>query len=143
MCFEVEETKCETGAYPGPIKDKVDDVVINLDLEPEERWKEITVKMKPQLLNLLQEIKNFTNFVLNGKLFDYINEYLPAIVTTLPDPYGRELKGISAATGIPLGEVVLYNIFYEVFTVCTSIVAETPKGELYHARNLDFGLFLG
>ena len=26
------------------------------------------------------------------------------------------------------GEVVLYNIFYEVFTVCTSIVAETPEG---------------
>ena len=78
------------------------------------------------------------------------------------------------------GEVVLYNIFYEVFTVCTSIVAEDPSGrnhfwqhciqwrssgrvsefmilcdqqrtliilfiagKLIHARNLDFGLFLG
>ena len=28
-----------------------------------------------------------------------------------------------------LGEVVLYNIFYEVFTVCTSIVAEDKTGE--------------
>lgn len=27
-----------------------------------------------------------------------------------------------------LGEVVLYNIFYEVFTVCTSIVAEDKTG---------------
>uniref|UniRef100_A0A8B9RL50 Acid ceramidase n=1 Tax=Astyanax mexicanus TaxID=7994 RepID=A0A8B9RL50_ASTMX len=42
-----------------------------------------------------------------------------------------------------LGEVVLYNIFYEVFTVCTSVVAEDLKGNLYHARNMDFGLFMG
>jgi len=27
--------------------------------------------------------------------------------------------------------------------VCTSIVAEDPMGKLYHARNLDFGLFMG
>uniref|UniRef100_A0A8C5LQ97 Acid ceramidase n=1 Tax=Leptobrachium leishanense TaxID=445787 RepID=A0A8C5LQ97_9ANUR len=38
---------------------------------------------------------------------------------------------------------LLYNIFYEIFTVCTSVVAEDPSGKLYHARNLDFGLLLG
>lgn len=27
-----------------------------------------------------------------------------------------------------LGEVVLFNIFYEVFTVCTSVVAEDDNG---------------
>jgi len=27
--------------------------------------------------------------------------------------------------------------------VCTSIVAEDPQGQIYAARNLDFGLFLG
>ena len=27
-----------------------------------------------------------------------------------------------------LGEIVLYNVFYEVFTVCTSIIAEDPSG---------------
>ena len=42
-----------------------------------------------------------------------------------------------------LGDIVLYNIFYEVFTVCTSIVAHDDKGTMYHARNLDFGLFMG
>jgi hypothetical protein len=39
------QTSCWCCCY----RDKVDDVVINLDLEPEERWKEITVKMKPQV----------------------------------------------------------------------------------------------
>ena len=35
------------------------------------------------------------------------------------------------------------NIFYEVFTVCTSILAQAGDGTLYHGRNLDFGLFMG
>jgi hypothetical protein len=29
------------------------------------------------------------------------------LVHSLPDPYGREIKGISSATGIPLGKI--YN----------------------------------
>ncbi|GCC23827.1 hypothetical protein chiPu_0002225 [Chiloscyllium punctatum] len=48
-----------------------------------------------------------------------------------------------AFESLDLGEVMLFNIFYEVFTVCTSLVAEDNAGRLYHARNLDFGLFLG
>lgn len=61
----------------------------------------------------------------------------------LPQPYQDEIKGIAEEVGLPVGELVLYNIFYEIFTVCTSIVAEDPAGKLYHARNLDFGLFMG
>uniref|UniRef100_A0A4W3J6G5 Acid ceramidase n=1 Tax=Callorhinchus milii TaxID=7868 RepID=A0A4W3J6G5_CALMI len=38
---------------------------------------------------------------------------------------------------------MFFNVFYEIFTVCTSLVAEDTTGKLYHARNLDFGLFLG
>ena len=37
----------------------------------------------------------------------------------------------------------LYNLFYEFFTVCTSILARDSRGQLFHARNLDFGVFLG
>lgn len=37
----------------------------------------------------------------------------------------------------------LYNLFYEFFTVCTSILARDSRGQLLHARNLDFGIFLG
>uniref|UniRef100_A0A3B4WHA9 ceramidase n=1 Tax=Seriola lalandi dorsalis TaxID=1841481 RepID=A0A3B4WHA9_SERLL len=59
----------------------------------------------------------------------------PLMVDTLPNPFSDEIKGIATVSGIPLGkktqifffnfcnlgEVVLFNIFYEVFTVCTSI----------------------
>jgi len=44
---------------------------------------------------------------------------------------------------MPEGDITLMNIFYEIFTVCTSIIAESSDGTLYHGRNLDFGLFMG
>jgi len=44
---------------------------------------------------------------------------------------------------LSLGEIVLYNIFYEVFTACTSIIGQAENGHLFHARNLDFGLLMG
>lgn len=53
------------------------------------------------------------------------------------------MQGVAEVVDLPLGEVVLYNVFYEVFTVCTSVVAQQKDGRLIHARNLDFGLFLG
>ena len=36
----------------------------------------------------------------------------------------------------------MMNLFYELVAQCTSIVAETPDGKIYHARNLDFGVGL-
>lgn len=34
------------------------------------------------------------------------------------------MKGIANATNVNLSEIVLYNIFYEIFTLCTSIVGQ-------------------
>ncbi|KXJ06234.1 Acid ceramidase [Exaiptasia diaphana] len=64
-------------------------------------------------------------------MFLAINETTGPLVYTLPSPYKEEIIGLSKASGIPVGEVVLYNIFYEVFTVCTSIVAEDKKGKAF------------
>jgi len=44
--------------------------------------------------------------------------------------------------GVEVGEIVMMNLFYELVAQCTSIVAETPDGKIYHARNLDFGVGL-
>ena len=53
------------------------------------------------------------------------------------------MSGLAKGGGVPLGDVILYNIFYEIFSMCTSIVAKDKEGGLIHARNLDFGLFVG
>jgi acid ceramidase len=66
-----------------------------------------------------------------------------AIAYTLPQPFSDKIIGILNATGINLGEIVLYNIFYEIFTLCTSIVGEDQNGNMIHGRNLDFGIFIG
>ncbi|XP_028515242.1 acid ceramidase [Exaiptasia diaphana] len=115
---KVEDQSCEDGVYPPKDVPEVTSEVIDLDVSPGDRYNDLATKKTQQ--------------VPNGPL-----------VYTLPSPYKEEIIGLSKASGIPVGEVVLYNIFYEVFTVCTSIVAENKKGKLYHARNLDFGLFVG
>ena len=65
------------------------------------------------------------------------------LVSTLPVVYQQELLSVSDASGLGIEEITVYNIFYELFTFCTSIVVQDAEGELYHARNLDFGLFMG
>eukprot|EP01130_Rhizamoeba_saxonica_P011006 TRINITY_DN4550_c0_g1_i2.p1 TRINITY_DN4550_c0_g1~~TRINITY_DN4550_c0_g1_i2.p1 ORF type:complete len:276 (+),score=44.97 TRINITY_DN4550_c0_g1_i2:764-1591(+) len=54
-----------------------------------------------------------------------------------------EIKGGAQALGIPTGILAIINLGYEISDACTSIVAETNKGEILHARNLDFGAGMG
>uniref|UniRef100_A0AAY4AAL9 Acid ceramidase n=1 Tax=Denticeps clupeoides TaxID=299321 RepID=A0AAY4AAL9_9TELE len=112
---------------------------VDLDLPPSKRWAAIMMEKRSDVVKMIDEIKDLADaLVPSGKLID-----LPLIVDTLPYPFNEELRGVAAASGVPLGEIALFNLFYEVFTVCTSIVAEDTTGNLIHARNLDFGLFLG
>jgi len=50
-----------------------------------------------------------------------------------------EMRGCGDAMGISTGWITLFNLGYEVSDDCTSIVAESMDGIIYHARNLDFG----
>ncbi|XP_048401079.2 acid ceramidase [Stegostoma tigrinum] len=138
---------CRRGTYPpsGPtFKGIVPWYKINLDLAPRVRWNQLINEKKVELTSLIQVIKELANdFFPSGKLIEIVDNNLGPLVDTLPSPFNEELKGIADVSGVPLGEVMLFNIFYEVFTVCTSLVAEDNAGRLYHARNLDFGLFLG
>ena len=72
-----------------------------------------------------------------------MKEHADDIVSSFPSPYGDEIRGIASATGIDLGLLALYNMAYELEGACTSIVAQDAQGKVYHARNLDFGLFDG
>ncbi|XP_007549670.1 acid ceramidase [Poecilia formosa] len=138
---------CRTGMYPpnGPtFKGPVSWYTINLDLPPSKRWTALITDKKTELAGMIQAIRDLANaFVPSGRLIELVDITLPLMADTLPSPFGEEIKGIADASGVPLGEVVLFNIFYEVFTVCTSVVAQDQKGNLIHGRNLDFGLFLG
>uniref|UniRef100_T1J1P5 ceramidase n=1 Tax=Strigamia maritima TaxID=126957 RepID=T1J1P5_STRMM len=135
--------QCAFGSYPPSDGGKIPTYVINLDSAPKDRWTKLVQDKKSEIIELLDNIKNISDAFFHGKLIYLIDTYFPYIAKTLPYPYSDEIKGISDATGIPLGEITLYNIFYELFSVCTSIVAQDKNGQIYHGRNFDFGLFLG
>ncbi|CAF2211386.1 unnamed protein product [Rotaria magnacalcarata] len=137
--------QCLSDQWPPKPDRIVPTYVVNLDLPPVERWKNISTIYKPAIIDLVNYIKTFALSISPELQFliSLVDTKLPAMADTLPAPYGDEMKGISQATGVPLGEIVLYNIFYEIFTLCTSIVAEDQNGKILHGRNLDFGLLLG
>ncbi|XP_008316042.1 acid ceramidase [Cynoglossus semilaevis] len=139
--------ECRTDMYPpsGPtFRETVSWYTVDLDLPPSSRWKEVISDKKVDIQNMIQAIRDLASaFVPSGRLIELVDITLPLMADTLPNPFREEIKGIATESGVPLGEIVLFNIFYEVFTVCTSVVAEDTKGNLIHGRNLDFGLFLG
>ncbi|XP_068607177.1 acid ceramidase [Brachionichthys hirsutus] len=138
---------CRSNMYPpkGPtFRAAVKWYTVDLDLPPSKRWTALITDKKAELVAMIQAIVDLADaFVPSGRLVELVDRTLPLMAETLPKPFGEEIKGIAATSGVPLGEVVLFNIFYEVFTVCTSVVAEDRNGHLIHGRNLDFGLFLG
>jgi acid ceramidase len=133
----------EKNLYPPPKNATVPLFVVDLDKPPVERWTQIATTYAQQINDLVQGAKDFITAFLGETIVDKLVNELSDLDSKLPQPYADELRGIANVSGVPLGEIVLYNVFYEVFTVCTSIVAEDETGKLYHARNLDFGLFLG
>jgi acid ceramidase len=133
----------EKSLYPPSKNTTVPTYVIDLDKEPVERWTEVAKAYKQQINDLIGSVKTFVSAFVGEKAVDLLVKYLGNLDGRLPQPYADELRGIANQTEAPLGEIVLYNIFYEIFTVCTSIVAQDENNKLYHARNLDFGLFLG
>lgn len=126
-----------------PSKSGVPVYYIDLLKPPEHRWDEVIKDKKTAMLDLLTGIRNNTDQLFGTSVFHLINKYMPLLTSTLPDPYRRELEGVSRAANMSLGEITLFNVFYEFFSLCTSILAVDENGTVHHARNLDFGLFLG
>lgn len=52
-----------------------------------------------------------------------------------------EMRGIANCTGLDLGDIVVVNLFYELNSACTSIVAQrSTDNAIFHGRNLDYGI---
>ncbi|KAI5211225.1 Acid Ceramidase [Manis pentadactyla] len=138
---------CRKSTYPpsGPTyRGPVPWYTINLDLPPYKRWHELMAEKASAVKVIVNSVKNLVNaFVPSGKIIQIVDQKLPGLLSNFPGPYAEEMKGIAAVTNIPLGEIISYNIFYELFTLCTSIIAEDKAGHLLHGRNMDFGVFLG
>jgi len=76
-----------------------------------------------------------------GKIVDDIGKALNDYY--LPTEYALEIKGCAAAFNISYGWLTWLNLGYEVSDDCTSIIAQTEDGIIYHGRNMDFGDGMG
>ena len=107
--------------------------VINLDADPKDRWKEIGRTYKTDLKQAMKEI----NATVPGFVIALVDTFGSELDSLLPPPYGDELRGLAEVTEIPVGELFLFNLAYDITAHCTSIVAQSSDGKLLHARNLD------
>ena len=119
---------------------------IDLDLPPEERWKDIIPLYSDNILEVINTAYEELPWVFSRTIKYLAKKYFEEIPDDIGD-YGKEMIGISHYSGIDLYEVVLYNIFYEVFSLCTSVVVNSKHqnsniNTIIHARNLDFGVLM-
>ena len=110
----------------GPAK-PLDWFTVDLDKDPQDRWTE-----------LMQAKKNETLAVL-----DYVFDKVPKAIRPLalkvvddaehfwPLQIREELQGVADVLGVDVAEIFTMNLFYELNSGCTSIVAQVAVGLLY------------
>lgn len=114
--------------------------VVNLDDKPFDRWKHITPIYSNNIKDVITTAQNELPMIFSKTITYFSKNYFINIPEHIGD-YGEEIKGISYYSNISLDDIVLYNIFYEIFSLCTSVVV--PVGDtIIHARNLDFGVMM-
>jgi acid ceramidase len=109
---------------------------INMDLPPVQRWTAICSNSTYQ--QIAQYLVNTAKSLLpnGGRILTEIGRALNDYY--YPSTYAAELRGCADVIGVDYGWLALFQIGYEVSDACTSIVAQTKDGKIYHARNLDF-----
>ncbi|KAF8367360.1 asah-1 [Pristionchus pacificus] len=131
-----------TNLYDPKNADAVPWYNVDLDKPPKERWVQIATDYKDHIHELIETLKGLI-LPSHPDALSLIDDFFGEMNLKIAQPYQDEIASIAEATDIPVGEIVMYNIFYEIFTVCTSVIAVDDRGKVWHARNLDFGLFLG
>jgi len=116
---------------------------INLDLPPQDRWTAIVTPWAKQMQAVIDQVTGMLPAKLRAAVEKLISKDEAYIFAKFGAEYAGELKGIATATGIDLQWITAMQLMYEITGMCTSIVAQDTMGNIYHARNLDFGLFDG
>ncbi|KAK6171261.1 hypothetical protein SNE40_019487 [Patella caerulea] len=109
---------------------------VNLDLPAMQRWNDVVPRYKEAVKDMHDLLENLFDDAL--AVVDFVATELDQYI---PQPYADEMRGISLALNMSLGEVVMSNLLFELGGACTSIVLEDANGVIWHARNLDFPLF--
>ena len=108
--------------------------VVNLDLPPLERWQAFAGKYNESL----RAVTQMFNALVPAKYQAAAEALAADLDGHFGSEAGEEMRGIALATGMPLGEIVILNLSYELTAYCTSITARDASGKILHGRNLDY-----
>ena len=131
--------KCKEDEYPPKKNEFITTKIVNLDVDPHERWKHIVKPKKKEIVDFI----NFARSLLPSPILAVVEKLLDSGLDKLPSPYKEEIVGIADTLGISKAEIFAANVFYELEKLCTSIVTRDDHGSIYHARNMDLGALLG
>lgn len=104
--------------------------IIDLDVDPEDRWTEISKEYSKKIKKLMK----YSNQILGS--VTYPASWLAWLFSNSMF-YVDELKGISRDTGIDLSQLILMQLCYEVCACCTSVVID-KEDKTYHYRTMDW-----
>jgi len=109
---------------------------IDLDLDPIDRWSDII----PNFAQPMREFNDEIRSQIPQIYIDVAEKIASRLDNHIPQPYHDEFYSISQAISMPLADIVLVNLVYELRTYCTSLLVRTLNGTILHGRNLDFNL---
>lgn len=109
---------------------------IDLDLDPIDRWTNII----PNFAQPMREFNDEIRAQIPEAYIDVAEIIASRLENHIPQPYHDELYSIAKAILMPLADIVLINLVYELRTYCTSLLVRTSNGTILHGRNLDFDL---
>jgi acid ceramidase len=126
---------CEKPIIYGPDPQDVPTYVINLDLPPALRWRQICSNSTYKLV-MGEVLAGLRDLFGNGSALSDLGRTLNLFY--FPAELGAELRGCAEEMGVDFGWLSLFNMGYEVTDACTSILAQTLDNKILHVRNMDF-----
>lgn len=110
------------------------DYTIDLDLPPTARYNKVAENYSGVIKKLYFQLKSEANATLWATAANAFN----TVAMTKYKEYAYELIGISRVLGISAAELYAFNCIYELYVMCTSIVARDKHNKPILERNLDF-----
>ena len=110
--------------------------VVDLDLPSIDRWSTIIPNFSQPMREFNEQIRE----QIPRAFIDVAELVATRLDQHIPAPYHDEFYSIARAIDMPLADIVLINLVYELRTFCTSLLVRTANGTILHGRNLDFDL---
>ncbi|XP_064597794.1 N-acylethanolamine-hydrolyzing acid amidase-like [Liolophura sinensis] len=115
-----------------PVKPKT--YTVNVEDPPETRWVQVLKDFK----FMVPELNKTVQTLVPAEFIPLAEQIGAQLDKSIIQPFADEIKGVAKIFGLPLGEMVLLNIIYDMTAFCTSVVAQDSAGNIWHTRNLDY-----